>query len=170
MIARNETIIKWLLYAAATALCLFLQSSLLQRLEFWGVLPFIYPLLAVIPATFEGPLAGSIFSLVLGFFCDLLLPGPIPCLFTLVFPLAGLCAGLISQSWLPSGFLCSLVSAVISFALTDGFRCLLLWMGGKAAWEAGTAVALREFCVAAPFVIPLTLLYRAVFRKTRMDD
>lgn len=170
MIARNETIFKWLLYAAATALCFFLQGSILQRLEFWSVLPFIYPLLAVIPATFEGPLAGTIFSLILGVFCDLLLPGPIPCLFTLIFPLAGLCAGLISQSWLPAGFLCSLVSAVISFALTDGFRCVLLWMGGKAAWEAGGIVALREFCVAVPFIIPLTLLYRAVFLRTHRDD
>ena len=169
MIARNETIFKWLLYALATALFLFLQGGLLQRMEFWGVLPFIYPLLAVIPATFEGPLAGCIFSLILGVYCDLLLPGPIPCLFTLIFPLAGLCAGLISQSWLPAGFLCSLVSTLIAFAFTDSFRCLLLWMAGKAAWEAGALVAVREFCVALPFVIPVTLLYRTVFRKTHLD-
>lgn len=170
MIARNETIFKWMLYAAATALCLFVQGGLLQRLEFWGVLPFIYPLLAVVPATYEGPLAGTVFSLILGVVCDLLLPGPIPCLFTLIFPLAGLCAGLISQSWLPAGFFCSLVCAVISFLFIDSFRCLLLWMGGKAAWEAGADVALREFCVAAPFILPLTLLYRAVFLKTHRDD
>lgn len=170
MIARNEIIFKWTLYAAVTALCLFIQGGLLQRLEFWGVLPFLYPLLAAIPATFEGPLAGSVFSLLLGVVCDLLLPGPIPCLFTLIFPLAGLCAGLISQSWLPAGFLCSLVSSLIAFALTDGFRCLLLWMQGHAAWEAGALLSIREFCVAAPFIIPLTLLYRSVFRKTRLDD
>ena len=108
MIARNETIFKWSLYAAATALCLLVQTGLLQRLEFWGVIPFLYPLLAAIPATFQGPLAGTIFSLCVGLVCDLLLPGPIPCLYTLVFPLAGLCAGLLSQSWLPAGFLCSL--------------------------------------------------------------
>lgn len=170
MIARNETILKWLLYTGATALCLLLQGGLLQRLELWEVIPFLYPLLAAIPATFEGPLAGTIFSLGVGLVCDLLLPGPIPCLFTLIFPLAGLCAGLLSQSWLPAGFLCSLASAAAAFLLLDGFRCLLLWMMGKAAWEAGAMVALREFCVTAPFVIPLTLLYRSVFRKTHLDD
>ena len=169
MIARNETIFKWSLYAAATLLCLLVQGGLLQRLVFWGVIPFLYPLLAVVPATYEGPLAGSIFALALGLVCDLLLPGPIPCLYTLIFPLAGLCAGLLSQSWLPAGFLCSLVSAAAAFLLTDGFRCLLLWMRGSAAWRAGALLALREFCVAAPFVIPLTLLYRAVFRRTRTD-
>ena len=78
MIARNETIFKWLLYAAATALCFLLQGGLLQRLEFWEVIPFLYPFLAAIPATFEGPLAGSIFSLAVGLVCDLLLPSPIP--------------------------------------------------------------------------------------------
>lgn len=170
MIARNETIFKWLLYAAATALCLFVQGGLLQRLEFWGVIPFVYPLLAAIPATFEGPLPGTIFSLSVGVVCDLLLPGPIPCLYTLVFPLAGLCSGLLSQSWLPAGFFCSLVSAVIAFALTDGFHCLLLWMLGKPAWQAGALLSLREFCVTAPFVIPLTLLYRSVFWKTHLGD
>ena len=170
MIARNETIFKWLLYAGATALCLLIQTGLLQRLEFWGVIPFLYPLLAAIPSTYEGPLAGAIFSLALGMVCDLLLPGPIPCLCTLIFPLAGLCAGLLSQSWLPAGFLCSLVSAAAAFLLTDSFRCLILWMRGHAAWEAGALVMVREFCVAAPFIIPLTLLYRSVFRRTQLDD
>ena len=84
MIARNEIIFKWLLYAAATAACLLVQTGLLQRLEFWGVIPFLYPLLAAIPATYEGPLAGTIFSLVLGMVCDLLLPRPVPCLYTLI--------------------------------------------------------------------------------------
>lgn len=170
MIARNETIFKWFLYAAATALCLLVQTGLLQRLEFWGVIPFLYPLLAAIPATFQGPLAGSIFSLCVGVVCDLLLPGPIPCLYTLVFPCVGLCAGLLSQSWLPAGFLCSLVSAAAAFLLTDSFRCLILWMRGHAAWEAGALVMVREFCVAAPFIIPLTLLYRSVFWRTQLDD
>ena len=43
-------------------------------------------------------------------------------------------------------------------------------MRGTAAWEAGALVMVQEFCVAAPFVIPLTLLYRAVFRRTHLDD
>lgn len=170
MIARNETIFKWLLYAAATALCIFIQAGLLQRMEIWSVIPFVYPLLAAVPATFEGPLAGTIFSMVLGVVCDLLLPGPIPCLHTMIFPLIGLCAGLLSQSWLPAGFLCSLVSAVAAYTLTGGFHCLILWMDGKAAWEAGAMVAVREFCVSVPFILLLTPLYRSVFLRTHMDD
>lgn len=169
MLARNETIFKWFLYAAAAFACFLVQGGLLQRLSFWGVIPFLYPLAAIVPATYEGPTAGTVFATAVGVVCDLLLPGPIPCLYTLIFPLAGLCAGLLSQSWLPAGVLCSLAAAAAAFLLLDGFHCFLLWSRGAAAWSAGASVMLREFCVTAPLVIPVTLLYRAVFRRTRFD-
>ena len=170
MLARNETIFKWVLYTLATAACLFLQGGIFQRLTIWGVLPFVFPLLAAIPATFEGPMSGTVFALAVGLVCDLFLPEPNPCLYTLIFPLAGLCAGLLAQSWLPAGVLCSLVGSAAAFLLTDSFRCLLLWMAGKAAWQTGGFVMVREFCVTVPLVIPVTWLYRAVFRRTHKDD
>lgn len=169
MLARNETIFKWFLYSAAAVLCLAVQGAFLQRITLWGVIPFVCPLLAAIPATWESPASGAVFALAVGVVCDLLLPGPIPCLYTLVFPLAGLCAGLLSQSWLPAGVLCSLVASAAAFLLLDGFHCFLLWSRGAAAWSAGASVMLREACVTAPLVIPVTLLYRAVFRRTRFD-
>ncbi len=170
MLARNEIIFKWTLYAAAVVLCLTVQGALLQRITLWGVIPFVFPLLAVIPATWESPTAGGIFALAVGVACDLLLPAPIPCFYTLVFPLAGLLASLLSHSILRPGFLCSLAAAAIAFALTDGFACFVLWSRGKAAWEAGAFLALREFCVTAPWIIPVTLLFQAVFRRTHSDD
>ena len=134
------------------------------------MIPFLCPLLAAIPATWESPAAGTAFALAVGIACDLLLPAPIPCFYTLIFPLAGLFASLLSHSILRPGFLCSLAAAAIAFALTDGFACFVLWSRGKAAWEAGASVALREFCVTAPWIIPVTLLFRAVFRRTHPDD
>lgn len=169
MLARNETIFKWFLYAAAVA-CLAAQGAVLQRITLWGVIPFLCPLLAAIPATWESPAAGTAFALAVGIACDLLLPAPIPCFYTLIFPLAGLFASLLSHSILRPGFLCSLAAAAMAFALTDGFACFVLWSRGKAAWEAGASVALREFCVTAPWIIPVTLLFRAVFRRTHPDD
>lgn len=169
MLARNETIFKWALYAAATALCFLVQGAVLQRIVIWGVIPFLYPLLAAIPASYEGPVPGTVFALAVGVVCDLVLPESIPCFYTLVFPLVGLCASLIAQSLLPVGLLCSLCGTAIAFCLTGVFHCLLLWANGKAAWGAGAFLALREFCVTAPLVVPVTLLYRAVFRKTHLD-
>ena len=170
MLARNETIFKWLLYALAGVLCLWVQTALLQRITLWGVIPFLYPLLATIPATFEGPLAGTVFALAVGVTCDLLLPDAFPCLYTLVFPLAGLCAGLLSRSLLPAGFFCSLSAAAAAFFFTDTFRCFLLWIDRKAAWGAGFSVMAREFLITAPLLIPMTALFRAVCRKAHEND
>jgi len=93
-----------------------------------------------------------------------------PLLYTLIFPLVGLCGGLIAKGLLSAGFICSLVSSAAAFLLTDSFHCLLLWANQSAAWEAGAWTMVREFCVTAVLVIPVTLLFQAVFRKTHVYD
>lgn len=170
MLARNETIFKWVLYAAAAALCFLAQCFLLQRIVIWGVIPFLYPVVAAVPATYEKPTSGTIYALVVGIVCDLLLPGPIPCFYTLVFPLAGLFAAVISQSWLPAGFLCSLSASAAAFLLSGAFHCFLLWSRGKPAWAAGALVCAKEFLVTAVWVLPVTLLFSRVFHRTHLDD
>lgn len=170
MLARNETIFKWCLYGAATFLCFLAQGAVFQRITLWSVIPFPYPVLAAVVGTLEGPLAGSIYALALGVVCDSLLPDIIPCFYTLIFPLVGLCGGLIAKGLLSAGFICSLVSSAAAFLLTDSFHCLLLWANQSAAWEAGAWTMVREFCVTAVLVIPVTLLFQAVFRKTHVYD
>lgn len=169
MLARTDTIKKWAMYALATLLCLFIQGAFLQRMHLWGVIPFIYPLLAAIPATFESPGPGTIFALCVGVVCDLLLPAPLPCFYTLSFPLVGLCAALLSQSLLPAGFLCSLTAAAAAFSLTGCFHGFLLFMTGQPDWGSVFNVCFREMLISAPLCFPLTLLYRAVFLKTHLD-
>ena len=170
MLARNETIFKWALYAAATALCFFVQGFLLQRITLWGVIPFVYPVVAAVVATREGPFRGTVFALALGIVCDLLLPEVIPCFYTIIFPLIGLFAGLISQSWLPAGFLCSLITSMLGFFMTGVFHCLLLWIREKTAWRAGLSVSLRELIISAVLTVPVTILFSAVYRRTHLDD
>ena len=143
MLARNETIFKWTLYAAATVLCFLAQSLVLQRFTFWGVIPFLYPVLPAVTATFEGPAAGAVYGLAVGVACD---------------------------SLLPAGFLCSLVVSAISFLMTDFFHCFLLWAVGKSVWDTGLFLMLREFCVTAVWTVPVTLLFLTVFRRTQFDD
>lgn len=169
MLARNDTIKKWAMYALATLLCLLLQGAVLQRISLWGVLPFIYPLLAAIPATFESPTAGTVFALCVGVVCDLLLPAPLPCFYTLIFPFAGLCGALLAQSVLPAGFLCSLCATAAAFLLTGLFHGFLLMLTGHSAWSAVLKLSLREMALSAPLCFPTTLLYRAVYLKTHLD-
>ena len=170
MLARSATIFKWALYAGATLLLLAAQGAVLQRITVWGVIPFVFPILTAVLATYEAPLPATVYGLVLGAVCDLLLPGVLPCFYTLVFPAAALGAALISQSLLPAGWLCAAVNSVLAFLLCDLFHCLLLWLRGQAAWAAGAWVFLREVCVSIPLVIPAVLLFSAVFRRTHLDD
>ena len=170
MLARNETIFKWCLYGAATFLCFLAQGAVFQRITLWGVIPFLYPVLAAVVGTLEGPLAGSIYALALGVVCDSLLPDIIPCFYTLIFPAAGLCAALISQSLIKAGYLCSLVSSAVAFLLTGFFHCLVCWAQGHSVWATGGYLMVRELCVSLLLSIPATALFSAVYRKTHMDD
>ena len=170
MLVRNEIIIKWTIYAAATALWLVVQGAFCQRITLWGVIPFLYPMLAALPATFEAPVPATIFALCLGVVCDILLPDAMPCLYTLVFPVIGLCASLLAQSLLHPGMLCSLAVTAMAFVMTDLFRCFLLALGGVSPWGTGLSILVREFLVTAPLLIPVTVLYRAVYRKTHVYD
>lgn len=170
MLARSATIIKWVLYALAGLLWAAVQSAVLQRFTVWGVIPFLYPLIAAIPATLEGSVSGTVYALSVGVFCDLLLPSPIPCFYTLIFPLVGLSAGLLSQSLIPAGYLCSAVSAFPAYLLTGAFHCFVLWATGHAAWLAGLSVTFRELCVSLLWNLPMTWLFRKVFRYVHRDD
>ena len=170
MLARSATIIKWVLYALAGLACTVVQAAVLQRFTLWGVIPFLYPLIAALPATFEGPAAGTVYALAAGVLCDLLLPSPIPCFYTLIFPLVGLSAGLLSQSLIPAGYLCSAAASLPAYLLTGVFHCIVLWATGHAAWTAGLSVTLRELCVSLLWSLPMTWLFRKVFLRVHIDD
>ena len=170
MLARSATIIKWVLYALAGLACTVVQAAVLQRFTLWGVIPFLYPLIAALPATFEGSAAGTVYALAAGVLCDLLLPSPIPCFYTLIFPLVGLSAGLLSQSLIPAGYLCSAAASLPAYLLTGVFHCIVLWATGHAAWTAGLSVTLRELCVSLPWSLPMAWLFRKVYRRVHIDD
>ena len=170
MLARSATIIKWVLYALAGLACAVVQAAVLQRFTLWGVIPFLYPLIAALPAPFGGPAAGTVYALAAGVLCDLLLPSPIPCFYTLIFPLVGLSAGLLSQSLIPAGYLCSAVASLPAYLLTGVFHCIVLWATGHAAWTAGLSVTLRELCVSLPWSLPMAWLFRKVYRRVHIDD
>ena len=63
MLARSATIFKWTLYTLAGLVWAVVQAAFLQRVTIWGVIPFLYPLIAALPAIFEGPAAGTVYAL-----------------------------------------------------------------------------------------------------------
>lgn len=170
MLARSATIFKWTLYGLAGLCWAVIQAAVLRRFSFWGVIPFLYPLIAALPATWEGPTAGTVYALCVGICCDLLLPASIPCFYTLILPLVGLSAGLLSQSLIPAGYRCSAAAALPAYLLTGAFHCVVLWAQSQAAWGAGLSVMLRELCVSLPWSLPMTWMFRRVHRRVHQDD
>ena len=170
MLARSATIFKWTLYTLAGLVWVVVQAAFLQRVTIWGVIPFLYPLIAALPATFEGPAAGTVYALACGVFCDLLLPSSIPCFYTLILPLVGLAAGLLSQSLIPAGYLCSAAAALPAYLLTGIFHCIVLWAQGHHAWGAAMSVTLRELCASLLWSLPMTWLFRRVYLRVHVDD
>ena len=170
MLARSATIFKWTLYTLAGLVWAVVQAAFLQRVTIWDVIPFLYPLIAALPATFEGPAAGTVYALACGVFCDLLLPSSIPCFYTLILPLVGLAAGLLSQSLIPAGYLCSAAAALPAYLLTGIFHCIVLWAQGHPAWGAAMSVTLRELCVSLLRSLPMTWLFRRGYLRVHVDD
>lgn len=162
MLARNETIFKWALYAGATAVFFLLQGAVLQRITLWGVIPFVFPILVAVLGMYEGPLPASVYALTVGVLCDLLLPASIPCFYTLIFPAAGAMRGADLPEPAAGRLSLWVVTSVLSFLLTDAFHCVVLWAGGKAAWARGPGLP-REVCVSILLVVPVVLLFSAVF-------
>lgn len=170
MLARNETIFKWALYAGATAVFFLLQGAVLQRITLWGVIPFVFPILVAVLGMYEGPLPASVYALTVGVLCDLLLPASIPCFYTLIFPAAGLCAGADLPEPAAGGL--SLWGGHLR-ALLSPYRRLSLCRAvgrGESRLGCGAQVFLREVCVSILLVVPVVLLFSAVFRRTHLDD
>ena len=88
----------------------------------------------------------------------------------MIFPLVGLAAGLLSQSLIPAGYLCSAAATLPAYLLTGVFHCIVLWAQGHAAWSAGMSVTLRELCASLLWSLPMTWLFLRVFRRVHADD
>ena len=83
----RDTAVKWTAYALACLLLLFGHELTLAHLRVWGIAPFLPPLLPAVLASMEDRLEGFVFALAFGVLCDLALTAPLPCLYTIAFPL-----------------------------------------------------------------------------------
>ena len=162
MAARRDILIKWTLYTAAALTLLFVHSLFLGRVTVWGVVPFLPPLLVALPATYEEPWPSALFGLCFGICCDLMLPAPFPCLYTLSFVAAALAAVLIAKYAVQPGFFCSVAATAAAFAILHFFLAAAFVFRG-AALTTVLSLAVRETLVSSL----LLLICYPIFRKLR---
>ena len=145
----RDTAVKWTAYALACLLLLFGHELTLAHLRVWGIAPFLPAVLA----SMEDRLEGFVFALAFGVLCDLALTAPLPCLYTIAFPLTALLAALIARSVLQPGILCSLAVSTAAFVLVDLITAVTLLAGGRSELSAIALRAVQELALSLPLLI-----------------
>ena len=115
----QTAILKWTFYALAAAALFFLRRLFLGSMTFFGVLPFLPPVVLAVIASFELPQPSVIAGIVFGALCDLVLPAPFPCLYTVAFTIAALLISTLVSNLLQQGFPRALLSCVLTFLIVD---------------------------------------------------
>ena len=156
---------KWLFYSLAALLWLAIQQLLLNSLDVWqGIHPFVLPILPAMVSILEDRQESAFFSIGAGLVCDLLMPGVIPCFYTLAFLCIALLSGLIAGRVIMPGFLCAGICAVAAMVLTDLLQ--ILFLSSSLDFPAADALALtgRELLLSLPFSPLIFITFRKVWR------
>lgn len=151
---RRDYTIKWLFFSLATLVLVMLQHLILGHITLWGVHPFLLPMIAALATMWEG-MEGLIFSVAFGLLTDLTTAAPFPCFYTLAFLVIALVTMLITKHRLVPGFICALISSVLSIILCDLLQMLFLSYTAGISFTAGLVLTAKELIS----VICMPLIY-----------
>ena len=144
----QTTALKWTFYALAAAALFFLRRLLLGSMTFFGVIPFLPPVILAVMASF-----------------DLVLPAPFACLYTIAFTLAALLISTVVSNLLQQGFARALLSTVLTFLLVDLLQAFaLLPRSGSTAILPMLSLFARETALSCLLLLPVYPALRAIRR------
>ena len=159
----QTTALKWTFYALAAAALFFLRRLLLGSMTFFGVIPFLPPVILAVMASFELPRSAVIAGIVFGALCDLVLPAPFACLYTITF--AALLISTVVSNLLQQGFARALLSTVLTFLLVDLLQAFaLLPRSGSTAILPMLHLFARETVLSCLLLLPVYPALRAIRR------
>lgn len=169
MMPKSYLVFKWTVYSLATLGLFALQYLVLSHIQVLGLSPFLYPILPAVAASYEGLRRGSVFALVVGVVCDLLLPGPFR---GLLHP--GLYCGsadcrphcgespLPRLSLRPGGIR-------LSLAVTGALRLFAQFLSGGGYLGLMSRMILVEALITLPAVIVVVPVYRLIHDRCASD-
>ena len=169
MLPKSYIIRKWTVYGLGTLALFALQYLILNHIEVWGVRPFLYPMLPAVVSSYEGLRRGSVFSLVLGAVCDMLLVGPFDGFFTLIYTLIGIASALISENLLPPSGLCALSVSGMAMTMTALARMAVQILSGGGHLALMGKIAALEMLLSLPALVVIMPLYRLIHYRCAND-
>lgn len=169
MLPKSYIITKWTVYSLATLALFALQHLILNQVSVWGTAPFLYPMLPALVASYEGPRKGSIFALSMGAVCDMLIAGPFPGYYAILFTFIGLLAGTIGENLLSPGWLCGFTVSLMALTLNVCLRLGLYLLSGELHLILMGRIALLEIALSLPAILPALPLYRTIHRHCAAD-
>ncbi len=165
---RHDHTIKWLIYALGALPVWLVETTLLNRLPLFGVIPVLLPLAAVAAALFEGGKAGAVYGLCLGVVADAIYPGT-PGGMILALAFIGWLTGVLGQYRVRQTYVGYLLCAGVGTLLLELVHVLtgLLTRLGPPAALIKTAALEGGWSLC--FTLPIFGLYKLIFRKVGGD-
>ena len=152
------------LYLLFLAGALWLQFSVLARLEILGVRLFLLPVAVVAIGMWEDGLWGGVLGLLAGFCCDLAMAES-TVTFLILFSVYGFAAGVLAEFAVNRRLLSCLILSALALLLTALVQILPLWVFHGVGLDALLPYALLQTLWSLPFAVPAFYLCRAIGGK-----
>ena len=161
---RQDFIHKWLVYSLALIPIWFLETSVLNRLPVWDVIPMLLPMASAVVAALEGSVAGAAFGLGVGILCDAVYYGTSGSM-TFLLAAIGAAVGIAAQYGLRQNFFGCMVCCAGSLVVIDGIRILQYLLAGTAQLVPMLCLAAAEIGWSLVFSPLIYGIFRAVYRR-----
>ncbi len=165
---RRDHTIKWLLYALGALPVWLMETTVLNRLPLFGIIPVLLPLAAAAAALFEGAKAGAVYGLCLGVVADATYPGT-PGGMILALTVIGWLTGVLSQYRVRQTYVGYLLCATAGTLLLETAHVLTGLITRLGPAPALLKTAALEGGWSLCFTLPIFGLYKLIFRKVGGD-
>jgi len=164
MITTRDLAVKWTTYAIVIPIFLCIYYLFFGQLKLWGVAPFLPAVIVAAVSSIEDRYEASLFGMIFGILCDLLLSAPIPCLYTIAFTVTSLLGAAVSDGMMQPGFFRTLVISLLTFAIMDLFFVAEILFAAHGTFSTVLSLALRETLVSQLLLLPVYPLFSSLHR------
>lgn len=160
--------VKWAIYTLAYLALYFIKISVLNRIPIRGVIPELAPMAAAAVGCFEGTFGGAVYGLTIGLFSSavyyrggsMMIP---------ICTFIGLLSGFTTDRQVGKNLLGVCVCGIAGIVLLEAGRVLYYHIFGGNPLAPLLTLAVPEGLYSLVFLVPVYILYTAVYRRFRTD-